>query len=126
MVRNSRKKTTMMRVAEISRSAALGLVDREWRRTGSRSAAYENVSQMVGMSSEWVRSFIAGRVKEPGLTVGFNLMVIYCRVCERIEQSAIQERELRDEIHEALKSIDRVVAGSSSTGQGAGTPGKGD
>jgi hypothetical protein len=123
---NSGRKKTMIRVADISRSAALALVNREERRLGSRMLAYETVSQKVGMSSDWLRKFISSNVKEPGLTVGFNLMLLYRRVCERVERAAEQERQLREEIDEALASIGLVVAGTSATDQQDGTPGKGD
>jgi hypothetical protein len=114
MVRNFGIKKPMIRVAEISRSAAVALVDREWRRSGSRMVAYDRVSQMIGMSSEWVRAFTGGRLKEPGLTVGFNLMMIYRSVCERVEQAAEHERQIREQIDAALASIGVVVDGASS------------
>lgn len=112
MVTNSGKKSPM-NVAEISRSAAIALVRREERASGSRMVAYHRVSQMVGMSAEWVRAFAAGRLKEPGLTVGFNLIMIYRTVCERVEKAAVQERIIREEIDAALASIGVVVEGAS-------------
>ncbi len=112
MVTKNGKKNPM-NVAEISRSATIALVRREERNTGSRMAAYDRVSQMVGMSSEWVRAFAAGRLKEPGLTVGFNLMMIYRTVCERVEKAAEQEQIIRKEIDAALASIGVVVEGAA-------------
>lgn len=110
-----------MNVAEISRSATIALVRREERNTGSRMVAYDRVSQMVGMSSEWVRAFAAGRLKEPGLTVGFNLMMIYRNVCERVEQAAEQERIIREQIDAALAGIGVVVEGAAPETSGSGT-----
>lgn len=107
-------KSTPMNVAEISRSATIALVRREERNTGSRMVAYDRVSQMIGMSSEWVRAFAAGRLKEPGLTVGFNLMMIYRNVCECVEQAAEQERIIREQIDAALAGIGVVVEGAAA------------
>lgn len=122
---NSGKKKTM-RVADISRSAALALVEREERRLGSRMLAYETVSRTVGMSSDWLRKFVSNNVKEPGLTVGFNLIVAYRRICERAERAAEQERQLRDEIDAFMASTGLVVEGTTRSDQSTGTPGKGD
>lgn len=113
-------KSTPMNVAEISRSATIALVRREERNTGSRMVAYDRVSQMVGMSSEWVRAFAAGRLKEPGLTVGFNLMMIYRNVCERVEQAAEQERIIREQIDAALASIGVMVEGAAAQAGSSG------
>lgn len=123
---NLKRKKTMIRVADISRSAALGLVEREERRLGSRMLAYETVSRSVGKSSDWLRKFIFNHIKEPGITVGFNLIVTYRRACERVERAAEQERQLREEIDEALARVGLVVAGTSIADQGNGTPGNGD
>jgi hypothetical protein len=82
------KRSPMNGVAEISRSAAAALVDREERRTGSRMVAYEIVAQTVGTSSEWIRKFVSTNgAKEPRLTVGMNLIQVYRRVCERVERA---------------------------------------
>lgn len=113
-------KSTPMNVAEISRSATIALVRREERNTGSRMVAYDRVSQMVGMSSEWVRAFAAGRLKEPGLTVGFNLMMIYRNVCERVEKAAEQERIIREQIDAALASIGVMVEGAAAQAGSSG------
>jgi hypothetical protein len=112
-------KSNPMNVAEISRSATIALVRREERNTGSRMVAYDRVSQMIGMSSEWVRAFAAGRLKEPGLTVGFNLMMIYRNVCERVEQAAEQERIIREQIDAALASIGVMVEGAAAKAGGS-------
>lgn len=110
-----------MNVAEISRSATIALVRREERNTGSRMAAYDRVSQMIGMSAEWVRAFSSGRLKEPGLTVGFNLMMIYRNVCERVEKAAEQERIIREQIDAALASIGVMVEGAAAQAGSSGT-----
>lgn len=119
MVITNNGKKNPMNVAEVSRSATIALVRREQRNTGSRMVAYERVSQMIGMSSEWVRAFTAGRLKEPGLTVGFNLMMIYRNVCERVEQAAEQERIIREQIDAALASIGVMVEGAAAQASGS-------
>jgi hypothetical protein len=102
-------------VADISRNAASALVDREERRTGSRMVAYEIVARTVGVSSEWLRKFVSSNeAKEPRITVGFNLMMVYRRVCDRVEQAGDRERQLREDIDAALESVGLLV-GSTKT-----------
>lgn len=111
------KKTTMPNVAALSRSAAEALVDREERRTGSRMTAYEVIAQTVGMSPDWLRKYISEKEgKEPRLTTGFNLMAMYSRVCDRVEQAGDNERKLKGEIDAAIESISLLA------GRTAGTP----
>jgi hypothetical protein len=105
------KRSPMNGVANLSRSAAAALVDREERRTGSRMAAYEIVAQTVGTSSEWLRKFVVGG-KEPRLTIGFNLIQVYRQVCDRVERAGDNERKLRNEIDAALESAGLLVAGT--------------
>lgn len=108
------KKSTMPNVSALSRSAAMGLVEREERRTGSRMLAYEIVAQTVGTSAEWLRKFIAEKEgKEPRITVGFNLMSLYSRVCDRVERAGDNERMLKGEIDAAIESIS-LLAGSTA------------
>lgn len=114
------KKTTMSDVSTLSRNAAMGLVGREERRTGSRMVAYAIVAQTVGTSAEWLRKFISEKEgKEPRVTVGFNLMALYSRVCDRVEQAGDNERKLKGEIDAAIESIS-LLAGAAQ-GAPAGT-----
>lgn len=109
-------KRSPMNLAEISRSAAAALVDREERRTGSRMLAYEIVAQTVGTSSEWLRKFISSNeAKEPRIILGFNLIQAYRRVCERVEQAGDRERKLKEEINAALESAGLLVAPAERT-----------
>lgn len=109
------KKSPMNGVADISRSAAAALVDREERRTGSRMVAYEVVAQTVGTSSEWLRKFVSSNeAKEPRMTVGFNLIQAYRRVCERVEQAGDRERQLKDQINEVLAGFEILVERAKS------------
>jgi hypothetical protein len=91
-VRN-RIASSVVSLAEEVRSAAAELVRREEYRVGSRMLAYENVGAMVGASGAWVRKFVKGYA-EVGISfpVGMNIIVLYERVCERIEADA--ERRL--------------------------------
>lgn len=70
-----------------TRSALGALVEREARRTGSRSVAYEHVAQMVGASSSWVQKFLrdTGEVKEPRITLFQNIRAAYSQLCQRVE-----------------------------------------
>lgn len=71
-----------------TRSALGALVDRETRRTGSRTLAYEIVAQSVGSSSSWIRKFLAKseEVKEPRITLFQNIRANYENLCNRVEQ----------------------------------------
>ena len=71
-----------------TRSALGALVERETRRTGSRTVAYEIVAQSVGASSSWVRKFLAKseEVKEPRITLFQNIRASYENLCNRVEQ----------------------------------------
>ncbi len=101
-----------MSVLGLSRNAAMALVEREERRTGSRMVAYEIVAQTVGTSAEWLRKFISSNAaKEPRVTVGFNLILVYRRVCNRVERAEEAENKLKDEIDAALESLGLVVEG---------------
>ena len=95
-------------------AAAEALVEREARRTGSRMTAYEIIAQTVGMSPDWLRKYISEKEgKEPRLTTGFNLMAMYSRVCDRVEQAGDNERKLKGEIDAAIQSISLLANGTS-------------
>lgn len=114
------KRSPMNGVASLSRNAAVALVEREERRTGSRMLAYEIVAQTVGTSAEWIRKFVRGEeAKEPRLTLGFNIMTVYRQVCERVERAAESEHQLKEEIDAALKSIGVVVDGTQGSHGGS-------
>jgi hypothetical protein len=117
------KRSPMNGVAEISRSAAAALVDREERRTGSRMVAYEIVAQTVGTSSEWIRKFVSTNgAKEPRLTVGMNLIQVYRRVCERVERAGDRELQLKKEIDAILESAGLLVVGKTTANSGTAPP----
>src|ERR1700761_2142223 len=106
----SRKRSPMTGAAGMTRNAAAALIDREERRTGSRMVAYYTVGQMVGASAEWVRKYISTEeAAEPRFTVGMNLIQVYRRVCERVEQAGDKERLLKEEIDAALESFRLLV-----------------
>ena len=98
------------------RIAAQFLVERAERQSGSRMVAYEMVAQTVGTSSDWLRKFVNGTgAKEPGWTVGWNLIEHCNRVlCTRVEREIDKERSkaatLKREIDAVSSPIDRVVA----------------
>jgi len=70
-----------------TRSALGAMVEKETRRVGSRTVAYEIVAQTVGTSSSWIRKFLAnnGEVKEPRITLFQNIRAAYENLCERVE-----------------------------------------
>lgn len=105
------EKSTMRCVGELSRSAAEVLVDREERRTGSRMLAYASVAATIGTTADWVRKFVGTtEAKEPKLSVGFKILQIYSRVCERVERAGENEVKLKGEIDAALESAGLLVA----------------
>jgi hypothetical protein len=81
-------------------------------------AAYASVARSVGTTSEWLRKFIKGdEAKEPGWTVGWNLVThCYEVLCTRVEREIEAERslseELKREIDAVTSIVDRMVAGS--------------
>lgn len=81
----------------LARSSAAAWVEREERRTGSRMVAYEIVAQSVGASADWIRRFITDRdrAKEPSLTVGWNILTLYRRVCDRVDLKIENERAMQ-------------------------------
>jgi hypothetical protein len=107
-------------IVDLTRNVAEAFVMREERRTGSRMIAYEDVARAVGTSSEWVRKFIASNsAKEPGLKLGFKILMVYRRVCERVEQAGDRERKLKEEIDAALESAGLLVAPAKGTDRSA-------
>ena len=112
----SGKRKPMNGAASITRNVAAALVEREERRTGSRMLAYHMVGQMVGASAEWVRKYISSEeAAEPRFTVGLNLMQVYRRVCERVEQAGDRERKLKEQIDAALESAGLLVETAKET-----------
>lgn len=77
----------------ITRSALGALVEREERRLGSRTVAYEVVAQSIGASSSWIRKFLAKseEVKEPRITLFQNIRANYETLCNRVEQENRQD-----------------------------------
>lgn len=77
---------------------ALGvLVEKEARRVGSRTVAYEYVAQRVGTSGSWIRKFLreSEEVKEPRITLFLNIRAAYDQLCERVESdNRADERKL--------------------------------
>lgn len=93
-----------------TRNALGALVEREERRTGSRTRAYENVGRSVGISSSWVRKFLAKseEVKEPRISLFQNIRASYEILCSRVElENRADELRLK-----AIKGeIDAVIEG---------------
>lgn len=97
-------------VTDATRSALDILVDREERRIGSRDLAFENIAQLVGASSSWLKKFIgrSDEVKEPRLTLFLNIRAAYETMCNRVEQE--QQAELAN-ITLLKREIDAVTSG---------------
>ena len=70
------------------------LIEKETKRVGSRTVAFENVARTIGASSSWIRKFITyeDRVAEPRMTLFQNIAAYYANVCSRIEHEQQVER----------------------------------
>jgi hypothetical protein len=103
-------------IVSLTRDVAEAFVAREERRTGSKMDAYEAVARAVGTTSEWLRKFLSSNAaKEPRLTVGFKILMVYRRVCERVEQAGDRERELKEQIDAALEGAGLLVGRAQGT-----------
>lgn len=102
-----------------TKSVLRDLVDREAKRVGSRTVAFENVAQIIGASSSWIRKFITydDRVAEPRMTLFQNISAYYANVCSRIEHEQQAEREkiarLTGELNAVNSSLNRMVEGQT-------------
>lgn len=110
-----------------TRSALGAMVEKEARRVGSRTVAYENIGKMIGASSSWIKKFLAntGEVSEPRITLFENIRWAYNNICERIEaDNRADERRLQ-----ALRgSLNAIGSGFSaeSRHQDQGVVGEGE
>lgn len=110
----------------ITRSALGALVEREERRTGSRTVAYEVVAQTVGSSSSWVRKFLAKseEVKEPRITLFQNIRASYENLCSRVEQEnradELRLMLIKGDIDAVTEGFSSQALGQSQTGVGEG------
>jgi hypothetical protein len=86
--KNRKSQMSATALNSLTRSALGALVDREQRRTGSKTLAYEIVAQSVGTSASWIQKFIAKseEVKEPRITLFQNIRANYENLCNRVEQ----------------------------------------
>lgn len=82
-----RKPVSPAALMTTTRSALGAMVEKEARRVGSRTVAYEIVAQTVGTSSSWIRKFLtnSNEVKEPRITLFQNIRAAYENLCERVE-----------------------------------------
>lgn len=112
LFRSDRKKNMSSAALNATTRSVLGaLVEREARRVGSRSVAYENVAQTVGASASWLQKFLrnTGEVKEPRITLFQNIRAAYDQLCERVELENDQDeqrlRVLKGEIHAVTEGM---------------------
>lgn len=107
------KRSPMNGIVSLTRDVAEAFVAREERRTGSKMDAYDTVARAVGTTSEWLRKFLSSNAaKEPRMTVGFQILMVYRRVCERVEQAGDRERELKEQIDAVLECSGLLVVGA--------------
>lgn len=104
-----------------TRSALGALVERETRRVGSKTVALEIIAQQVGVSSSWIRKFLARseEVKEPRITLFHNIRAAYDQLCERVEADNRADearlRALRGPLHAVTESADAQTVRQNST-----------
>lgn len=112
---------------ESARELLSFVVERERRRVGSKTRAYEIVSAAVGRSRSWVEKII-GRQQGPGLSHETMLAIVakYHAICERLETDAEHDRHLaaalRGHAHAAITSALGTAAGPPSADLGAARP----
>jgi hypothetical protein len=83
-----KRKMSSATLTSTTRTALSLLVEREARRVGSRTVAYEIVAQTIGVSSSWIRKFLSRNetVSEPRITLFQNIRASYDALCNRVEQ----------------------------------------
>lgn len=108
-------------LTSFTRSALGALVEREERRVGSRTVAYEVVAQSVGVSASWIKKFLSRshEVKEPRITLFHNIRAAYDQLCERVElenrQYEHRLRVLKGEIHAVTEGMGEEAQTQDST-----------
>lgn len=105
-----KSKMSSVEFTAATKGALRALVERETARTGSRTVAYEIVSQTIGASPSWIRIFLAGddAVREPRISLFQNIKTSYNNLCVRVEQE--QQAELM-KLAQIRRDIDAVTAG---------------
>ena len=102
------------------------MVDKEARRVGSRTVAYENIGRVVGASSSWVKKFLAdtGEVSEPCITLFQNIRDAYNNICERIEADnradEVRWQALRGSLNEVTSGFGEESSGQDQVALGEG------
>ena len=83
-----KRKMSSATLTSTTRTALSLLVEREARRVGSRTVAYEIVAQTIGVSSSWIRKFLSRNetVSEPRITLFQDIRASYDALCNRVEQ----------------------------------------
>lgn len=115
-----KRKMSCTELTSTTRSALSLLVEREARRVGSRTVAYEIVAQTVGVSSSWIRKFLSrdDSVSEPRITLFENIRAAYLNLCERVEaENRLDElrlQPLRGELNAVTAGFDEDGATETS------------
>lgn len=123
-----KSKMSSVEFTSATKGALRALVEREATRTGSRTVAYEIVSQTIGASSSWIRKFLAGNesVREPRITLFHNIRTSYENLCHRVEQE--QQVELtrlaciRREIDAVTEGLGQALEAAQRTESGREAP----
>ena len=94
------------------RQKAKDLVDRAENRTRSRMVAYEDVASSIGMSSGWVRGFVANDPRYTiKLVIALNITALYERTCNRVESNSERHRqEIQDAANQGNRNQYRIEA----------------
>jgi hypothetical protein len=122
MFRNFRKsKMSTIEFTPVTKDVLRDLIDKEAKRVGSRTVAFENVARTIGASSSWIRKFITyeDRVAEPRMTLFQNIAAYYAAVCSRIEHEQQVERDksarLLGDLNAVNASLNRMVESTTRT-----------
>jgi hypothetical protein len=103
-----KRKMSSATLTSTTRSALSLLVEREARRVGSRTVAYEIVAQTIGVSSSWIRKFLARdeSVSEPRMTLFQNIRASYDALCSRVEQEHQTELQRIAALRSEMNAVD--------------------
>jgi hypothetical protein len=108
-------KSQMSTVA--TKNALNALIERESRRVGSRTVAFENVARMIGASSSWIRKFLTyeDAVAAPRMPLFENIRAAYNNICERIEADNRADEARLQALRGSLNAVDTSFGAESDT-----------
>jgi len=111
-----------LELSSTTKTALRFLIEKEARRVGSRTVAFENVARLVGASSSWIRKFLTyeDAVAEPRMTLFENIREAYNNICERIEADNRADEQRWQAIRGSLNEVSTGFSAESHRQNQAG------